>query len=623
MNNHRNKLVSASLLALAVATGFNACSDDHFTPRLESGTGANTIWANIEADSDLDSLRMILSRTTILKSETDKKAKGSYEDLLNSNQSVTVWAPVDGTYPAYSYLKKLDEADALATEGKTTEALKLRYEVSRQFVQNHIARYNYATSTIDKVELLNGKTSVFDRAKSTFNSVALQGELVNSSNGMLYKLNGSSPFLHNVWTYFSANPNFSKLYQALTQPKYDYNEFSRNASTPGTLNGNGNMEYVDSVYFHRNIFSQALGISQMFDEDSTLLVIAPTNNAWDKTLAKLKSLFTYSKTYKTSYQVDEAGATGHFRNTSEELNIDSLQEVNALKMLTRSMYYFPWRYGVANSADSAMVVNKALYADSLISAVGEVLFNPAADTAKPNTHLNPYLEYPKAPIKASNGYIFSLDDYAIDPAYLWVKKRTYDITHNVGLLLEVDNAPATAPQGTIESLNRENIDSTVVGEVPHNRYRRFTPSSKASLLRISIPLRDIPSANYRIKALIVPNRINKSNMTGITWDEVTPFYAQIAYDTDRNLPSIKSPQTSQPLIVDNDSVKEYVLFDNYYFEKSYANLPATVNSFARLVICVPQHLNAFGEPYNRTTSDSRTTNASLNIVKIIFEPVRN
>lgn len=623
MNNHRNKFISGALLALALTGGFSACSDDHFVPRLEGGTGAKTIWANIQADSDLDSLRMILSRTTILASETDKKAKGSYEELLNSQQSLTFWAPVDGTYPAYSYLKKLDEADALAAMGKVEEALKLRYQVSRQFVQNHIARYNYASGNIEKVELLNGKTAVFNHNSNTFNSVAIAGALVNSSNGMLYKLNGTSPFLHNVWTYFSSNPNFSKLYAALTQPKYDYHEFSSGLSTPGALNKEGNMEYVDSVYLHRNIFREQLGVPYLEREDSTLLVIAPTNAAWDNTIAKLKELFQYSTTYKTGFQAEETGETGYFRNTSESLNTDSLQEVNALKLLANSLYYSPWRYGVTDNADSAMVISKALYADSLISVRGQVLFNPVADTANPNTHLNPYLEQPKSPIKASNGYIFALEDYAIDPSYMWVGKRTYDITNNGSLLLEVDNAPATEPSGTIEILNTTNIDSTVVGTIPNNRYRRFTPVNNAAVLRISIPLRGIFSANYRVKALIAPNRINKTNTVGVPEEEVTPVYAQIVYDTDRRLPAISSSQTSAPFIVDNDSVKEYVLFDNYRFEKSYADLPGTVNSFARLVICVPANLNPFGAPYNRTNSDNRTKNASLNIVKIIFEPVRN
>lgn len=627
MNNHRNKLVSATLGALTLMAGISACSDDHFDVKT-SGTSAASVWANMQNDQDLDSLRMILSRTVVMSTNTDQKAQSSYETLLNSAQAVTIWAPVDGTYPAYRYLAILDEADVLEAAGQKTEALKLRYSVGREFVQNHIARYNYnaselssETTTGKEVELLNGKAVRFSKANNTFNSVPLLSGFVQGSNGAIYKLNGSAPYIHNLWTYLSANPQFFNFYAALTQSKFDTYTFSETLSTPGAMNNEGQMVYIDSVYIHRNEFLAGTSIE---DEDSMFFALVPTNTGWATAKATTESLFEFTSTYKTGYSATDDNAMGKFRN-SVTVEVDSLKEVNYLRALTEAMLYAPWRYGVSSAeySDSAKVVNYALRADSLISTLGEILYNPAADTAEVNKNINPFFEQPKDLLRASNGYILPLDTYSITANYLWQPKQTIlDLTHDTGYFLEVDNVTNTAATGSLLILDDNNRNDSVVGEVPYNRYRRFTPASSAVQLRISIPLRNVYSANYRIKLQVAPNRINKDYIqmrNGVEIEENIPFYAQILYDSDDALPAIKSDQTSTPYWVDNDSVKEYVLFDNYKFKKSYAGLPSDVNSFARLVLICPPNLRNFGAAYATKT---RTANPSLNVVRLIIEPVR-
>lgn len=629
MNKYRNKLVSATVGALALMAGFSACSDDHFEVKTSEASAAS-VWENMQNDQDLDSLRMILSRTVVMSTNTDQKSSSSYETLLSSAQAVTLWAPVDGTYPAYRYLALLDKADALEVAGQKLEALKLRYNVGREFVQNHIARYNYNFSEMEsevqkgkEVNLLNGKAVRFSKANNTFNAVPLASGFIQGRNGTIYKLNGSSPYIHNLWTYLGASSQFSEFYNALTQSKYDSYTFSELASTPGAMNNSGQMVYIDSVFIHRNVFLSGTSIES---EDSMFFAVVPTNAGWANAKATTEALYAYTETYKTSYSATEDNTMGKFRNTVT-VNVDSLKELNALRALTRSMLYAPWQYGVhvTEYGDSAQVVGKALYADSLRSVLGEILYNPAADTAQANKNINPFFEQPKNLLRASNGYILPLDEYNIKASYLWQpKEEVLDITHFTNFLLEVDNVTSTASTGTIILLDDQNRNEAVVGEVPYNRYRRFTPMSNAVQLRISIPLRDVFSTNYRIKIQLVPNRINKEYIqmrNGAEVVEKIPVYAQIAYDDDDNLPAVSSDQTSRPFLVDNDSVKEYVLFDNYKFKKSYAGLPSEVNSFARLVLICPPNLNAFGADY-RGAAYARTPNASLNIVKVIIEPVR-
>ena len=109
--------VGTGVLGVCMLLGATACSDDHFEIKQGTVTELNTLWENMHEHELADSLAMILSRTIVMKSKTDKSGKTSeglytYDQLLNSLQSFTVWAPVNGTYNARHYLNLLDQRDA-------------------------------------------------------------------------------------------------------------------------------------------------------------------------------------------------------------------------------------------------------------------------------------------------------------------------------------------------------------------------------------------------------------------------------------------------------------------------------------------------------------------------------
>lgn len=85
--------VKAGLLGAAVLLGFTACTDDHFDIQPSTVSGSNTIWQNVEANADLDSVAMILRRCKVMKSQTDKSAKQTYAELLATSQQLTAWLP--------------------------------------------------------------------------------------------------------------------------------------------------------------------------------------------------------------------------------------------------------------------------------------------------------------------------------------------------------------------------------------------------------------------------------------------------------------------------------------------------------------------------------------------------
>ena len=73
-------------------------------------------------------------------------------------------------------------------------------EVEKQFVRNHIARYNFSGvnggDTI-KVTLLNSKINDYNLLDNTFKKVAIDGMVNEASNGSLHKLKGVAPFAYN------------------------------------------------------------------------------------------------------------------------------------------------------------------------------------------------------------------------------------------------------------------------------------------------------------------------------------------------------------------------------------------------------------------------------------------
>ena len=127
-----------------------------------------------------------MKRTTVLRNDYDKSASMKYSDFLSGSQYLTVWAPKDGTYQPQVWLDSLDKVAEIKSMAEVAgnnrdsllkEALKLEYKVGVQFVQNHMARFNYeANPNEQEVRMLNAKKCNYNAAAGTFNSVPLSPE---------------------------------------------------------------------------------------------------------------------------------------------------------------------------------------------------------------------------------------------------------------------------------------------------------------------------------------------------------------------------------------------------------------------------------------------------------------
>lgn len=612
MKSIYNKIVVSGFMGGALLLSLVACTDDHFDIQKGTASGANTIWQNIEANPELDSLAMILRRTKVMRTELDRGNKQTFAELLSQPQELTVWAPKNGTYHAKRYLDMLDEADALRESDQVT-AMRIDYEVANQFARNHIARFNYESITGNQqVRLMNSKLCNYDASAGTFNGVlidAAAGRVV-SSNGMLHVIDGQSVFFNNIYDFImSGNSEFSKIYDEIHAE--DVITFSPSLSTEGTMNDNGQMEYVDSVYVNNNDLLTSAG-ALISDEDSLYIAIIPTNAAWDEGMEKLKSLYHYADKYwyEWSSTATAPQGTGAFvKKDMPEINMDSLTNLNAKNLLVKSMFIAPSRFRNVNIADSAALIDYVLTADSLNCTNGVILYNKNRDK-EGLEKINPMFVGIE-PIRASNGYILPLSSYTIDPAYSYMSKMDLK-AYNSWNVVSVNGAREGYAGMPITLTENTRNDTTVtgdpiVGNVEEDRYALF--QSNGQNLYIKFRLNGILSGHYKISIEVLPNGISNQYVQGMyppaEGDLQKPvFAAQLFDDQGNRLAQVSNKRVGQ------DAVELITLWEDFEFKNSYNGLPDLYTTFPYLQI----------EMTERNQRNGKCD--ALSISRVLIEPVR-
>jgi hypothetical protein len=261
--------------------------------------------------------------------------------------------------------------------------------------------------------------------------------------------------------------------------------------------------------------------------------------------------------------------------------------------------------GLTAKSDSAEVVSTVINADSIITTSHDVIYNPTPGSP------NPLFEG-KAPRKASNGYVFELDEFNFDPTYIWAEKREVTMDNDLNIA-RADNVEYNRITGTswgeTVRLDATNRNDSIYSEGT-DVYRRFEVFGNNVTLSVQIKLRDVLSTKYRLKMVMAPNFTRISDIVtendGITPVEVVSIFRVQVTDEKGN--SIIGPIDQT---VDQDSVKTYTVFDEVTFPKCYANLPDNADSWPILKI----------EMNNNYQKRKGKNNNALNIVKVILEPI--
>lgn len=608
--------VMGGILGAAVLLGIPSCSDDHFDIKTQ-GAG-NTIWQNIEANPELGDVAAILKQVRVYTKLEDKKCTMTYAELLDQPQSFTFFAPVNGSFDANYYLSKIEEIKTKRANGETASADTLEYNLGVQFAQNHLARFNFESVKGEQsLRLYNGKLATFNATDSVFNGVKLNAGLTNiaSSNGVLHCLDGVSPFAYNVYEYMGAMSEHSSVYNILNDPSINKKIFNEGQSTPGGMNSEGNMVYIDSVYTYSNELIDNCG-AQIKNEDSMYVAVIPTDAAWKQAEAKVKKLFNYAHLYRYNYKGGNTPSQA-FQTRYDLSNADSLQQYNVEKELITSMYFTPsiWaqKYN-RNEVDA--IAQHAMYADSLTTTNQRIFYNPNKGQLNPLFGNGHY-------VKASNGVIFPVDAYTIDPSYTIMQSSTLNMssTYNVGDAIIGGSSGKGEYTYLTEGEQGNHEESIDISMLEDKGYRYFGTESVNSSLEVFFPLRDVFSGKYRIRIQLLPNRVDKyhqwfkegkdslGNTVQVEVPQHTKFCASV-YDDEGN----QIGQTTDPITVSEDKMEIVTLFESLEIPKCYYNLPTGVsNCFPVLKVEIP--LNRTYQP------DRRKRAPQLSVVKIFIDPV--
>lgn len=640
MKNNISKWLKCGTFAAAAIAVFAACSDDHFDV-ITYNNSDKTLWENIKADASLSQFANLMSRITLMKGENDRSAVLKFSELLNQDQTYTVVAPVDGSFD-YAYWDALiNEANENLngnTDEKKREGRNMMYLLSNQFGTNHIARFSHNLVDETTVHLLNGKNVQYK--PGFFNEVALLNENILGRNGMLYKLTGINPFAYNLYDYLSADDDLKDINAYIKDPEIDKETFSESASTPGALNEEGQMVYIDSVYIRTNELLDRLGVS-LTNEDSCYVGVIPSNDAWAEAKAKVEALYNYG----TSYCYDWSG--DHFTNKGAnafKVDAEALRTEKANEAIITNMFFAPYRMGLESKKDRA-IIDYMMTADSLISTTGTIFYNEAMVKGERNQHQNPAFEGAEI-VPVSNGYVMKLPSYKFNPAYVWQQDLSFRPSQFRGYTIHTTNC--MEEKGITQYLTSDNynertpmlVDGEVVydendeivytgigGAVEENQYQMYEIQNPESTMDIDFKLSNVLSGDYKIELVLVPSNINLDNVGASDPDfyENLCFYADI-YDDADNCDKDKQVRFGYDLVNSQEAnnkknctiipqmkeVTTLTLYEKFHFDKCYkgVNTPQG-ETFPRLRLTVPRGSKSRGIVY-----------APLNIVKVICTPYR-
>lgn len=593
--------VKAGLLGAAVLLGFTACTDEHFDIQPSTVSGSNTIWQNVEANADLDSVAMILRRCKVMKSQTDKSAKQTYAELLATSQQLTAWLPKNGTFNAKQYLDELDSAAVLRAKDEMA-GTRAEYDVANRFARNHIARFNYESNMGEqRIALMNSKIVNYNAGEGTFNGVKLDAANANilSSNGMLHVLDGESQFAYNIFERLQVDSRFAKIYGDID--KYNVYTFSASSSTQGSMNHNGSMEYVDSVWTRTNSLMSDAWLTKLTDEDSLFVSVIPTDAAYEAARQKIHGLFKYAKNYNYAWDASKRDWTNKGTNALK-FNTDSLTTYNVTsRILSASSFSVGYNSeGPVTTSNPQAFLNHVLTADSLNSNARLVIYN------KDRGNVNPIFDGQTADdaIKASNGYIFAVDNYNYDPSYSFIQKMNIN-GHNTSQV-----TGSTSEQAQYVTLDKENQNAEVnVDALGADNFYYYFPVSGNSQLNIDFKLNNVLSTKYKISIVLLPNRVNINNIRteedGTVIEEKPVFDVQIRDDKGAVI-----GKAVKNVSVDQDKVEKKVLWEAFEFPYAYFGLPSGYESFPVLRVSMSYAQQRKGKC------------KALSIAKVILEPVR-
>lgn len=268
--------ISAAVICCPISLTITSCSDtwdEHFDEGAQPSD--LTLLDLVERDEELSDFLEVLRATHVYNN--NRPTSVTYADLIGKNQSLTVWAPKNGTF----------NKDSILNECMTQKGDSI---IGQHFVANHIAR-----TPFDSNQTKSNRITLFNSKKVNGESINLEDGTLNipAKNGLLHIINNEIPYSYSIYEAITSTKQFNKFGTIFRN--HESQELDEYTSIPCGIE-DGKIIYSDSVLIKTNIFYNVFG--QIDCEDSSYFAILPYENDWDITYNEAKQYFNYGSIEK-------------------------------------------------------------------------------------------------------------------------------------------------------------------------------------------------------------------------------------------------------------------------------------------------------------------------------------
>lgn len=465
-------------LAIAALTQMS-CSDewdDHYNGSSDAGSGVinGSLWDAIQKDPNLSNFASVV------------KACG-YDRSLGGSQVFTVFAPTNSCFSAEEAQQLIQAYNA--EKGKVDDD---ENTTIKEFLQNHIALYNYSVSSSsqDSIVMMNGKYALLSPDNISGSKFLSTNQHYN--NGILFTVGDKVAFFSNLFEYMRKDNDLDSIRSFFYNPMFYRSEFSPSESVAGGIE-DGKTVYLDSVFRLQNELFSLLS-ARINSEDSTYLMVAPTNKVWKELIEEYEPYFNYDNTV----------------NDRDSL-IYTLPRL-AITMGTTFSRTFNSDVSLRDSAISTLAYSGNLRrlvwgADSLHYFE---YFNPLS---APNGVLTGTTN-----ITCSNGTMMKADNWKFDKKETFFQTRIIE-AEDAGVIREVSTFTNTKgdKEETILPRFRDVLpDNVFYNKVSGNGFVEFEPQRSTSNHTVVFNITNVLSnIGYDIYLVTAPALANDSNATEI------------------------------------------------------------------------------------------------------------
>lgn len=538
----RNRYIGIAMMAAGVlaATSCTDYSDYNETPVDQLATSSQTLWENISQNPRLTNFAALLE-------------KSGFDAELKTPRSLTIWAPLDGTYSLSDY-QDMSKEDLLT-----------------QFVKGHVAEYSHAATgeVEERVHMLNDKSFLFKGNGSyTFNDLQLSQVNVPSSNGLIHLMDGAAPFRPNLYEYLKMATGIDSLRNQFM--RYEETYLDEQASVKGPM-VDGIQTYIDSVMVTTNSMINNLR-AFIQHEDSSYTFVMPTDEAFVKKYNQVKPYYKFISPMAVQDVENFASATATNSKTVPAFNTSYMADSLTRRVITRNLIY-----SNTNIYNRWLVDNNA-FNDTLRSTTGGKFSNPDDIVTR-------YMV--DEPIELSNGYARIVDSLAFYPWETYCPELEYSPRFNLAKLF---------PAGALSTTQTvpDSLLTTVFGPeaekrgMSNYRYAWISPGGDRTKPEFFISLPEVMSTTYNFYVVFLPTALRalgneprpnwlnfQLNYTDASNKIVTYNFSKAYADsllTGGTLPAVPTAVNANTAFTNNPEKTDTVFIGRFTFPVSYSGI---------------------------------------------------